>query len=196
MKKKYLIIALVVIIALVIATISLVACTQEAKQCPDGSYVGRTGPKCEFKACPATSSAPAGWQTYTNVKHGYSIKYPAGSIIESIPDSSSDSLACIKIKEGIGYIKINTGAADPCGGPTGIGSGDIRIDDTVIIGNKKISSVGFLSASKDFSFLSFEFNNKIYVTYGVDNRNQSFDDQNYTAVINSLKEILSTFKTF
>ncbi|MCX6713385.1 MAG: hypothetical protein NTY66_04230 [Candidatus Vogelbacteria bacterium] len=29
-----------------------VACTMEAKQCPDGSYVGRTGPKCEFKECP------------------------------------------------------------------------------------------------------------------------------------------------
>ena len=29
-----------------------VACTQEAKQCSDGSYVGRTGPNCEFTACP------------------------------------------------------------------------------------------------------------------------------------------------
>ena len=28
------------------------ACTQEAKQCPDGSYVGRTGPNCAFAACP------------------------------------------------------------------------------------------------------------------------------------------------
>lgn len=28
------------------------ACTMEAKQCPDGSYVGRTGPSCEFTACP------------------------------------------------------------------------------------------------------------------------------------------------
>ncbi len=28
------------------------ACTQEAKQCPDGSYVGRTGPNCEFGLCP------------------------------------------------------------------------------------------------------------------------------------------------
>jgi len=35
-----------------------VFCTQEAKQCPDGSFVGRTGPKCEFAACP-TSAAPA-----------------------------------------------------------------------------------------------------------------------------------------
>ena len=30
-----------------------IACTQEAKICPDGSSVGRTGPKCEFAACPA-----------------------------------------------------------------------------------------------------------------------------------------------
>ncbi len=29
-----------------------VACTMEAKMCPDGSYVGRSGPKCEFAACP------------------------------------------------------------------------------------------------------------------------------------------------
>lgn len=25
-----------------------IACTMDAKQCPDGSYVGRTGPRCEF----------------------------------------------------------------------------------------------------------------------------------------------------
>ena len=29
-----------------------VMCTQEAKLCPDGSYVGRTGPNCEFTPCP------------------------------------------------------------------------------------------------------------------------------------------------
>lgn len=29
------------------------ACTMEAKMCPDGSAVGRTGPNCEFAACPA-----------------------------------------------------------------------------------------------------------------------------------------------
>ncbi|MEK9180142.1 MAG: hypothetical protein AAB897_01910 [Patescibacteria group bacterium] len=28
------------------------ACTQEAKICPDGSAVGRTGPNCEFEKCP------------------------------------------------------------------------------------------------------------------------------------------------
>lgn len=29
-----------------------VFCTMEAKLCPDGSYVGRSGPKCEFTPCP------------------------------------------------------------------------------------------------------------------------------------------------
>jgi hypothetical protein len=28
------------------------ACTDEAMQCPDGSFVGRTGPNCEFAQCP------------------------------------------------------------------------------------------------------------------------------------------------
>lgn len=27
-------------------------CTQEAKECPDGTWVGRTGPNCEFAKCP------------------------------------------------------------------------------------------------------------------------------------------------
>lgn len=31
-----------------------VMCTMEARQCPDGSYVGRQGPKCEFAKCPGT----------------------------------------------------------------------------------------------------------------------------------------------
>lgn len=30
----------------------MVACTMDAKMCSDGSYVGRTGPKCEFQKCP------------------------------------------------------------------------------------------------------------------------------------------------
>jgi len=29
-----------------------VFCTMEAKLCPDGSYVGRVGPNCEFTECP------------------------------------------------------------------------------------------------------------------------------------------------
>lgn len=29
-----------------------VACTQDAKMCSDGSWVGREGPRCEFRKCP------------------------------------------------------------------------------------------------------------------------------------------------
>lgn len=36
---------------------TLRACTMEAKLCPDGSYVGRTGPNCEFAECPSGTSA-------------------------------------------------------------------------------------------------------------------------------------------
>jgi hypothetical protein len=37
-----------------------VACTMEAKLCPDGSAVGRTGSNCEFAECPNTTSTPIG----------------------------------------------------------------------------------------------------------------------------------------
>jgi len=30
----------------------MIGCTEEAKLCPDGSSIGRTGPDCEFKECP------------------------------------------------------------------------------------------------------------------------------------------------
>ncbi len=35
-----------------------IACTQEAKQCHDGSYVSRGGPDCEFAACPEIPPSP------------------------------------------------------------------------------------------------------------------------------------------
>lgn len=32
-----------------------VACTMDAKECPDGSFVGRVGPNCDFQECPAVT---------------------------------------------------------------------------------------------------------------------------------------------
>jgi len=55
------------------------ACSAEAKICPDGSAVGRTGPNCEFAPCPApaTKDETASWKVYTSTKHKITFKYPA-----------------------------------------------------------------------------------------------------------------------
>jgi hypothetical protein len=59
--KKILIVGGLLVAAAIFAGIILLpkiltkepaVCTMEAKLCPDGSYVGRTGPKCEFAPCP------------------------------------------------------------------------------------------------------------------------------------------------
>lgn len=34
----------------------MIVCTQDVKQCPDGSYVSRQGHRCEFAACPGDKS--------------------------------------------------------------------------------------------------------------------------------------------
>jgi|SRR3990167_11012718 len=66
------------------------ACTLEAKLCPDGKSVARTGPNCEFSACPtqeSTSSANTStWKTYTNTKYAYSIQYPSDKNINCSHD--------------------------------------------------------------------------------------------------------------
>lgn len=53
-----------------------VACTMEARICPDGSSVGRTGPNCEFAACPGVTPIE-GWNTYRDGTRGISFQYPA-----------------------------------------------------------------------------------------------------------------------
>jgi hypothetical protein len=69
------------------------ACTTEAKICPDGSAVGRTGPNCEFAPCPpvkteevaSSSNNSAGNNstsskitqlTYQDKEYGFELSYP------------------------------------------------------------------------------------------------------------------------
>jgi hypothetical protein len=49
-----------------------IACTADAMQCPDGSYVGRTGPNCQF-VCPtsvatSTPKSPVSIEVHLNQK--------------------------------------------------------------------------------------------------------------------------------
>ena len=50
-------------------------CTMEAKICPDGSAVGRSGPDCEFAKCPEKTDK-AGIKTATDEKTGLTFEYP------------------------------------------------------------------------------------------------------------------------
>jgi|SRR3989344_8676138 len=75
------------------APIDGVACTQEAKLCPDGSAVGRTGPNCEFAKCPtanATSTAGGGENDsilpYTSGVRGTVLLGPTCPVLRDPPD--------------------------------------------------------------------------------------------------------------
>lgn len=74
-----------------------VACTLDAKICPDGSTVGRQGPNCEFAPCP-TGSPSASMETFVSKKFadlgikGYTVKYPSTwTILEDRNESAQTS---------------------------------------------------------------------------------------------------------
>lgn len=67
------------------------ACPEDAKLCPDGSAVGRTGPKCEFSECPAIlpPEKDASCQSDADCPEGMSCidlsQYPVGR--EGVPSN-------------------------------------------------------------------------------------------------------------
>lgn len=68
-------------------SVASVGCTMEALLCPDGSYVGRTGPQCEFSPC---SSGTAGYKNISYEIDGSPILLRNGvSETESAPGSAS-----------------------------------------------------------------------------------------------------------
>lgn len=80
-----------------------VACTMDAKECPDGSFVSRQGPKCEFAECPTTSSSAdtSDWKTFTSGKYGFSIKYGPDDLLGGgAPGVSINEYPNITINDG------------------------------------------------------------------------------------------------
>lgn len=59
------------------------ACTEEAKLCPDGSYVGRVGPNCEFAPCP----------NMTNCQN-YSVDKCPSQCVVCPPCAACSSISC------------------------------------------------------------------------------------------------------
>ena len=85
----------------------IIACPQDAMQCPDGSYVGRTGKNCEFE-CPAKNLPPV--TECTKDSDCPSSKYTCEAIQGTGTVCSSDDHFCVpdytivegecKLKEG------------------------------------------------------------------------------------------------
>lgn len=69
------------------------ACTMEAKICPDGTAVGRTGPNCAFAPCPAAPTAPNGEVGDTGPIFEGGADMDVGVGDASVP--SEDGTACV-----------------------------------------------------------------------------------------------------
>ena len=100
-----------------------VACTQEAKICPDGSSVGRTGPACEFSPCPTPTPEPTidwevtdsitnqGWKKYSNPESRLTFELPnawqlepdAGVNIFGVHSNDKSASLTIRMGKNIGY---------------------------------------------------------------------------------------------
>lgn len=115
-----------------------VGCTMEAKICPDGSAVGRSGPNCEFAECPATpattnSGEQSSVSSYTLAEdltqidsYGDALIYTQADILLTLPVGSLiyGELEITKGNQNIGKIvKVNdveyqievNRMAGPCG---------------------------------------------------------------------------------
>jgi len=62
-----------------------IACTMEAKLCPDGSAVGRTGPNCEFAQCPSVGGG-GGILPYNSGIQGTVMAGPTCPVMQDPPD--------------------------------------------------------------------------------------------------------------
>ncbi len=88
------------------------ACTMEAKLCPDGSYVGRTGPDCAFAACPSDSNVVA----KSGIK-GMVLLGPTCPVLRDPPDPGCadkpyQTALAVMTSDGLRIIKLFASDAD------------------------------------------------------------------------------------
>ncbi|KKU81315.1 MAG: hypothetical protein UY07_C0021G0020 [Parcubacteria group bacterium GW2011_GWA1_47_8] len=92
-----------------------IACTMEAKICPDGSAVGRTGPKCEFAECPEALTPPAPVPTSGDVMLGIGEEGTVGDLRITFSTFVQDSrcptdVVCIQAGRVVAGVILSTAA--------------------------------------------------------------------------------------
>lgn len=120
-------------------------CTMDAKQCPDGSYVGRSGPQCEFAICPVPDLGKKAHVGETVIIEGVSIK-----VSELAEDSRCQAdVTCI----WAGQVKVS---AQLVSGSLSQQSILTLSGPDIIFASKKISLVGVTPTSKPGGNISSE----------------------------------------
>jgi hypothetical protein len=181
------------------------ACTQEAKLCPDGTAVGRTGADCEFAKCPevvtATSTADtSNWKTYRNDKYGFEFKYSKDATVTA-QDNGNGFKINVKQGQSTLYIMANLSQGKSLDEITSdYRSTTLRAIRQGVIGERKIGGeraveiAEFGGSATDVYSLRLVRNGYAYLIWGYATAAWDRERGNYEQQNVNFNQILSTFK--
>ncbi len=160
MQNKNITIAIIVLVLIVgfallskkISPVPGKACTMEAKLCPDGTAVGRSGPNCEFSACPEVKQETKVKISETILNNGVYITP------QEIQDSRcSQDVQCI----WAGELKVNITLRLEDDPPYDTQDISLKIGEPAIFKGKKVTLVSItpmpIPGEQDLSKFSFVF---------------------------------------
>jgi hypothetical protein len=113
-------------------------CSADAKMCPDGSYVGRTGPNCEFTVCPMSTTSATVRTTLGQVMTGLNVSITPKEIIS---DSRCPiDVVCI----WAGTVEVRTTLSTP----TGNGELVLKLGEPQVFGDYIVTLVEVTPSKK------------------------------------------------
>lgn len=182
-----------------------IACTQEAKICPDGSVVGRTGKNCEFAECPETKKSETtdftlseveGWKTYINTEYGFEMKYPNMQefinseeelrISNSLHGSSIYDIAVYPNPQNLSLQGFFINRMENSRGAAGFNKNEIVSEENIIFGEQKIGGVKIVW-DENISSVLVRKDDSVIIIQG----DQFPNDTEFSVIFN---QMLSTFR--
>lgn len=173
-----------------------ISCTADALECPDGSFVGRSGPKCEFSACPtrsaSSSAVPAEWKTYE--MDGFSFKYPPSGL--TFQESAGKTVGKLQVTGGFREFATIKNQTTPFAIPQkGVIHQSVSPNVTVADSEKTMIKLDDIDADKYLVHCNAPDCYVQLVYFTIDNTNYEITFDIAGGRLSSLAdEILSTFK--